>query len=182
MPNEPPDQWEVLVDYSKAVASLAIALLGVTVTFSDKLLSPSWLQRGVLIFSWLLLVLTTLSAALAVAFCINFLRNSKKGKASIFFANCSFFLLAASCAGFLALGAARTFEEESLSLDSAIQKTRNAVIMGDPKAQAWPLQSLDWQAGSNRVVLVLGDASRASYTVTLDTKSGKVINVVRSAP
>jgi hypothetical protein len=61
-PEPPPNYWSVIVDYSKAVITLAAGLLGVTVTFANNILGSTSTITQVwwLVGSWLLLLVAVL--------------------------------------------------------------------------------------------------------------------------
>jgi hypothetical protein len=179
MASEPPNQWSVIVEYNKMIIALASALLGVSVTFAEKLLvTPRSFDRIALISSWVLLVLTILAAVMSAAFCINYLRNDERDKLSILFANSSFYLLLLASIGFLTLGVSRTGNVAEVTVASAIVIAREGVEQADPAASKWPIKSV--AAVDRNFVLIFDDPnSLESYSIAVDSISRKIVSVRR---
>lgn len=98
--------WLALADYSKSIVTLATALLGLTVTFADSILSrqASALQSDALLVAWAGLLVSILSGVAALAFSVNVILHDKKKKRTTFCANLSFFALSVAMIAFGVLG------------------------------------------------------------------------------
>src|SRR5437879_318728 len=106
IPAPDPNAWATLVDYLKTMVTLSSGLLGVTVTFSSTILTndPTTQEATALLWTWVCLAFSTAGAVLGIAFCVEYVRKTKKGGAAIFFANFSFFTLLAAAICFLIVG------------------------------------------------------------------------------
>lgn len=111
----PPNQWVVLVDHSKVLITLATALLGVTVTFSDKLVvgNPGQAHTPLMIL-WVLLVFGIVLGVLSVAFAVNYLRKGKRDGLAVFCANAAFGALVLAGIALVWLGYLRFKSEEHI--------------------------------------------------------------------
>jgi hypothetical protein len=74
-----PNRWNVLNEYSKTIITLSSALLALTVTFSDKLVSVSatTYSRYFIAVSWILLLVSIIFGLLVAASVYNYLKKKE---------------------------------------------------------------------------------------------------------
>jgi hypothetical protein len=183
MSSEPPNQWEAILDYSKGVVALALALLSVTVTFADKVLidGSEGLKLGLVIASWSLLLGTIIFGVVASVFTIQYLRNGSSQGVAVLGVNVSFFALAAAGVTFLWLGIVRVRNTPSMDLDRAVLVARSAL------ASSTQVGNTEWQVLSGkcgndaRCSLTFITATGLRYDVTINP-AGRVEALHRTSP
>jgi len=183
--DKPPNQWNSINDYSKTIITLASGLLAITVTFSGQLIGKSndrW-STGLLIGTWIILVMTIFSGVLTATFVIQFLRNNKDGKYAILFANVSYLTLALAGLLFLAFGIYTVgFSNKSwdaaTSVEQALKKMPEFTGNADAK---WNLQSLQWDESSKTYkLLIAGDRTADKFTIIVEPANTRITKVEKS--
>lgn len=166
----PPSQWAVLVDHSKSIITLATALLGLAVTFADKLLgdTPTAWLRGTLISTWVLLVAAIVFTAFALAFAVNYLRNGDRDRAAVLCANLGLIALTLSSIALLFLGFQRFRRDASDPAAAAVHKAQEFAAATIANRR-WQLDSLSWVRQEAHYTVVLRADTLAATIVVSST-------------
>lgn len=176
-----PNEWAVLLDYSKVVVTLASALLGLTVTFLRDFapLEASGAERVWLILSWGFLLICIISGVLAAALSINVLRHGGRRNGAILAANVAFFALVLAGAAFVALGVSELHQGKSENTIHAITLARDAAREID-STETWRLKLMK-ATGTGQVLVILEAVSKAEeYSVEVDLSKGVVLAISRN--
>ncbi len=180
--DKPPSQWNIINDYSKTIITLASGLLAVTATFSGQLTGKSsdrW-STGLLIGTWILLVLTIFSGVLTTVFVIQFLRNNRDGKYAILFANGSYLTLGLAGILFLAFGIYTiTLPSKGWDAATAVEQVLKKMpeFTGTTDAK-WNLQSLQWDESSKTYKLLIeGDRTADKFRIEVEPTYTRIIKV-----
>jgi hypothetical protein len=179
---EPPNPWSVIVDYSKAIITLAAGLLGVTVTFADRILGSTATTTQVwgLVVSWAFLLVAVLSGVLAAAFCINQLKSGTRGNLSVLAANVAFFALLVATAALLVVGWSGAFVSREETIEQVISRSRGVVAAAGGPGRHWDVEAIEWIPTARQYRTVLrAQATNETFTVIVDV-GGRVVSITRS--
>ena len=163
-----PNAWSVLADLLKALITLSVGLLAVTVTFAGSLARSS---TG-LIIAWVLLLLTIVLSVLGAYFTVSYLKDNARGGAAIFCANAAFFTLVLASVGLLAAGwtAVRTDRPSALERAAAEAISSLSEIVGSETL--WTVRSVEWLPATRRYRTLLDGSSGEFYSVTVSEGGG----------
>lgn len=171
----------MLADYNRAVITLGVAMLGLTVTFFEKLLpdNASEVARWSLGAAWTLFGTSTLAGVISAALCINYLLHEKRGGASILFANVAVFALFLGIAAIGVLGFSRIGSTyQTLSTTNAIDEARRAVPEMNNTQDTWNVSSLEWNAITERFkIRLVGEQSNLQFQVVVSTAEPHVVEI-----
>lgn len=167
-----PNSWSAILEYSKGVVTLAVALLGVSVTFSDKLvLDRSDGRFWLLVVTWLFLVLTIIFGVVASIYSIQYLEDGTSRKPAVFGVNASFVSLLIASVTFLGLGIVKAVDRPPPDVGRSISVARACVA----EMTATPIANwlvLSATAAQNMKVvnvdLVAPNSQRYGVTVSSD--------------
>lgn len=178
----PASPWVVIQDFSKNVVTVAVALIGLTVTFSAQLLGKTDSTTTFALYcAWGAALIAVFSGALAHGLIIAYLKNGKWGNWAIASANIAFWML------FLATLSLAIFGYRAVSqlgpTVSAVTAAENAVanapsLAGDKNAK-WVIKSLDYNSLQSTFDIALTkENSVEKMNLTLDA-TGKIVGFRR---
>jgi len=175
--NKPPSAWEALLDYSKAVVTLASALLAITVTFVEKLVSAQSSEQQEWLFAvWTSLLVALVAGVLSAAFSVNYLRKGTKETLAVLCANVSFFALALAALALARVGWISAGTRAPVDSARAIQEARSAWASYRPgeAVEIWSLQ----RSGDGFEVIIVGAGAAQKYVVTIAAQPPYVAAIV----
>jgi hypothetical protein len=183
---EKPNPWDVVNDYSKTVITLASALLALTATFGNQLLTPSsnnW-QRGLLAAALFLLVVTIVSGVFAEAFLTTFLRGkAKTGNACLAWSLVALYSLIAAMLCFFGSAVGQLLESRTDIVSVTEKATRTLDSIARIPGAKWSTTSVTLDSARNRYVYEIREETTASrFEVISDSKTGLVVAQKRIAP
>jgi hypothetical protein len=149
-----PNPWSIVHEYSKTVVTLSSALLAITVTFSEKILSPTtrFEQRALLIAIWGSLLLAIIASLLSSAKLSNFLRYGHHANRCIRFSNIAFFFLTAAAVGFAALGSLQVLGQPTNDTSKTVQQAATALQRSEG-GEGW--NPIAWIRQSDHITVTL---------------------------
>ena len=167
-----PNPWTVTSDFCKTVITLASALLGLTVTFASGIaggVSPG--TRLLLYFAWGFMVATILAGIVSHGLIVNKLKNDTHSRASVFFANASFYGLLVSAILFAVFGASAVRDKsDKLDAKQVVELAiRQAPHLAQTPDTSWKLKKLTWNKVTQEFDLELSEAgANKSMTMSID--------------
>jgi hypothetical protein len=177
-----PNPWASLLDYLKTLLAVSAALLGASVTFSDKILSetPSISQAWALRSSWCFWLLSAIAAVLATMLTVNYLKNRRRGLAAIFLANAAFFLFLLATLSLLVVGFQRTALPLQRSVEMAAEKGIAAARAFSPADSRGYVNRVESVRATNQYrLMVVLEPSGVTYDVLIDVDTGRVATASR---
>lgn len=169
-----PSTWSVLHDDAKSHITLATALLGLSATFSDRLLSDDSLGRRFVFGGWIVLGISIFASIWANGQIFKGLKTSSTNhRPALVWLNISVWLLLAGAIG-LTVGAWRTSigdgdgpSHSSLAKEVVAQMTNGA-------EEDLVVESIEEMAGDDVVLLVRNGVSGELFEVTIDNDRDEV--------
>ena len=180
---EPPNPWSILHDDAKSHITLATALLGLTATFADRLLSEDGLGRLAVFAGWALLVGSIVCSISANGKVVGGLKGeSNDYNAASGWLNASVYLLLMG-AVLLTTGAWRTSVTSDNGVSPSALARRAIVEMTGASGSEIMIESLEKLVG-NDFVLIVRPALQSTerFEVTVDGDRDEVILVQEIQP
>jgi hypothetical protein len=183
LPQQPPkpSPWELIHDDTKTLITIATALLGLTITFSDKILgvNASRLEISLLILTWVVLCAVVITSILGSAGVSTYLHgitpNANSGILSI---NISFFLLVLSIILFIVFGGIQVLHKtQQVTATIGIDTATKFLTSLHPSTQnQWDTESLTWDKPNQTYRIILVNVSdNFHFSVVIDGNTGDVI-------
>jgi len=180
-----PSPWEFLHDDTKTVITLATAFLGLTVTFSDKLLQPEptiW-EIGLLVSTWMSLCVVIITGIIASAGISTYLRgktaNANSSMASL---NIAFYSLVLAAVLFIIFGGIQ-ISERPQHADASSSVTVAVQLLASTYANSggdWIAESLIWNKTTQEYqIVVVNDSIHSKFLVVVEGESGEVTRFER---
>jgi hypothetical protein len=177
--NQIAPKWSLIRDFSRTVVSVAVAFLAFTATFVGDSGGVAYTRK--LFGSWILAVLATASALVAIATLTNVVNENTDGSpnVTIFFANGSYFLLVLSLGLFLWVAVESASEPDGGDASWASRRARHFLetVQGSDSTDVTLLSlSLNEEKRLWRATYRTG---RDTFEVTLNAKTRKVTKFKR---
>jgi hypothetical protein len=179
-----PNPWIALLEYLKGLVTVSAALLAVSVTFSDKILSESitskqiWVLRG----SWLLLLFCIVAAILSTILTVNYLKNNTREYGAILFANTAFFLFICAVIFFFVVGLQRSELSPKRDIQAVINKAIVTTRLSSPSDISVYIRSVEWIESKKQYKTVLiAEPSLSKYEILLSPE-GALVSTVTKIP
>ena len=174
----PPSPWTAIDGFTKTIVTLASALLGLTVTFASQLVGQTDnMTRGALYIAWGLCAFCVISGVLSHGFVVAYLKEDKRDKLAVLFANISFWALVLAVIGFIYFGASTMEHTANFDVTEIVETATIAMpkISGD-KSSNWNLKSIDLDKSQKAYEVVMEKVnSSETFELTLDV-SGKIVS------
>ena len=180
----PPNQWAVITDFAKAIITLGSALLAITVTFGETLINSSQVPPPAwsVILLWGTLVTSILTAGIAAAFAIAYLRNGSREWGCILSCNVSLTSMCLAGCILLGLGVHRIwFARPLLDLPTANKLSLDAIVAASHQTSSvWTLEQFKWDRGPDEYDLEFvgqpsAQGSAPKYHVRIDAKTSRIL-------
>jgi hypothetical protein len=177
---QPASPWVVIQDFSKNAITVAVALIGFTVTFSAQLLGKTdGTTTNMLYASWGFALLAVFSGVLAHGLIVGYLKTGKRENWAVASSNVAFWMLFLA-ALFLAIFGYRAVSQlgPTVNAVTAVENAiRDAPGLTNDKASKWVIKSLDYNSMQSTFNIALSkDNSAEIINVTIDA-TGKIIGL-----
>jgi hypothetical protein len=181
MPADPPNPWAVLHDDAKTYITLATALLGVTATFADRLVSDDDIGRVAVVAGWVVLAISIGLSIYASGTVFGAMKSNPPPtnyNTAAGFLNIAVIALGLGAAA-LAFGAWRTsFETSQPTRPSPIAAARTAVaeMIGTDDIEL-SIDRFDKTPTNEFVISLTRSPQGSTYEVVVDADRHEVVSV-----